>query len=141
MPRGADHRHRHRRTVAPRQQVALCTHLLPQDFLNAFGDVALPAAASLRGEEPAAPTSAEVGCDRLPGECGNRHPSPCRLVPKAHIKLVRQLNRGSLHGMPAYHSRRAVAHNRLRIRCLASPSVQLDDVSVLEHVLPRDAQS
>ena len=45
----------------------------------------------------------QVGHDGFPGQFGDGDSQPLSLVAEAGIEVVRQLDGGPLHGMPAYH--------------------------------------
>ncbi len=55
-----------------------------------------------RGQELAS-GPAKVLENGLPGNLRDRLPAPSGFVPELEVKVIRKLNRGSSHDMPAYH--------------------------------------
>ncbi len=99
MRRGDGRRRRRRHTAARHRRAAgLSSDLGGEDLLDPLGDIAAPAAAGGRSAEPAAPRrSDEVGLERLTADRGHGHASSLRLVPKAGIERV-----GDLDGRPPH---------------------------------------
>src|SRR5262245_36542601 len=84
-----------------------------KDLLDPLGHVVPAAAPGPSGHEPPLATTQVFG-DRLTSELGDRETSPSGFVSQLQVDLVRQLDGGPLHGMPAYHS--ALRRSRLRGR-------------------------
>ena len=66
-----------------------------------LGDV-VTSAAACAGSSKTTAVTAEVVLDCLAGQLGDGDSTPFSLVTQLGVELIGQLDRGSLHGMPAY---------------------------------------
>lgn len=73
-----------------------------EDFLDPLGNVTPTAAARTRRTQLALSLDTKMDAKSLPGDFGNCELATLSLMSQLCIEIVRQLDSGSLHSMPAY---------------------------------------
>ena len=102
---GAGHRRRRRRRADRRRPGQLSGCLSSQDLFDPLRDVRMAAVASTgRHQATTGAATPEMRLDGLSREFGHGRASPSCLMAQPRVEFVWKLDRGSLHGMPAYRS-------------------------------------